>query len=123
MNYKNLLNKLLIIFLSTFTFSCGMPEKEAVDFKAAYKECNDSMKLLDIYNKDGTHFTEKDDFFRWDFISTVCSARARLYLDGYRIKKTARDEDVYIYRDSVKRNISIEKMFKHKVKSNNEEPY
>jgi hypothetical protein len=84
-----------IIVLSLI--SCGMSDKEI----AVYRECLDSMKYLDIYDKSGNHFTEIDDLFKREFEYEICNARAKLFVEGYRIKKIANQQDYTIFQNSL----------------------
>lgn len=105
---------LKILTATTFAislFSCGMSEKE-ID---AYKECANSIKYLDIYEKDGTHFSKTDEAKHFEM--TICSARAKLYVEGYRVKKVARQEDYKIYQLSTISNRKSYDMYKELIKS------
>jgi hypothetical protein len=88
---------MLTIIVLTIT-SCGMPDKEL----AVYRECRDSMRYLDIYDKSGKHFTKVDDIFKSEFEYKICGARAKLFIEGYRIKKTASQQDYKIYQLSLR---------------------
>ena len=82
---------------------------------SAFKECFDSAKNLDIYEKDGTHISETQD--GKDFIIKVCSTRADLYEEGYRIKKIIQDEDYKIYYHSQIQGRGLKKIYKELIVS------
>lgn len=112
---KNAVKFTIATILVLLTSSCGMSDEEAAVYVAAYKECADSVKLLDIYEKDGTHFSKTDE--GKDFEGKICRARARLYTEGYRIGKTAIESDYKIYQLDLISDRTVYGMYKELIKS------
>ncbi|CAM8377105.1 hypothetical protein MCECIE61_00638 [Candidatus Methylopumilus planktonicus] len=103
---------LLIVFINIS--SCGWSDKKM----GAFKDCFDSAKNLDIYEKDGTHISETQDGKA--FIVKVCSTRAELYEEGYRIKKIVQDEDYKIYYNSEIQGKRLKNIYQELIKSGKE---
>jgi hypothetical protein len=90
---KNTLKLAIATIIVTLLSACGLSDKEM----AIYRECANSVKYLDIYQKDGTHFSET--VVGESFTFRICSARAKLYVKGYRIKKIAQQDDYYVWQN------------------------
>lgn len=112
---KNSVKLTIATILVFLTSSCGMSDKETAIFLAVYKECTGSVKLLDIYEKDGTHFSKTDE--GRDFERNICLARAKLYTEGYRIRKTTTESDYKIYQLDVVSDRTAYGMYKELIKS------
>ena len=112
---KNAVKLTIATILVLLTSSCGMSDEEEAVYVAVYKECTGSVKLLDIYHKDGTHFSKTD--VGKDFERTVCGARARLYSEGYRIEKTAKQSDFKVYKLYLMSDRTVYGIYKELIKS------
>lgn len=86
--------------------------------KDVFKECFDSAKNLDIYEKDGTHISQTQD--GKVFIIKVCSTRADLFEEGYRIKKNIQDEDYKIYYHAEIQGKRLKNIYQELIKSGKE---
>lgn len=102
----------VLVFLAS---SCGMSDEQGAAYVSAYKECADSVGHLDIYRKDGTHFSKTD--LGKDFEREICGARAKLYTEGYRIGKTAKQGDYEIYQLYLMSDRSAYGVYKKLIKS------
>ena len=91
--------------------SCGMSKDEM----AVYKECTDSAKYLDLYEKDGTHISKSDE--GKGFVRKICLAREQLYVEGYRVGKTVKQSDYKVYQLSLMSNYSIRSIYMKQIKS------
>jgi len=89
---KNALKLANAAIMATLLSACGISDEEM----SIYKECANSVKYLDIYQKDGAHFSETD--VGREFKLRICGARAELYVEGYRIKKIARQSDYEVFQ-------------------------
>lgn len=101
--------------LATLIFSllltcCGVSERE----KVAFKKCYESVKYVDIYEKDGTHLSNTSEGY--DFAITICSARARLYDEGYRISLITNSNDWKVYQAHLFYNHSVYGIYKESIK-------
>ena len=90
---KNAIKFTVTTIMVALISSCGGMSDEKM---AVYKVCADSVKHLDLYEKNGTHFSKTDEGERFEM--KICLARAELYIEGYRIGKTAKESDFKVYQ-------------------------
>lgn len=112
---RSLLKFSFSIVIAGLISACGMTDEQNETLKVVYRECSESVKHLDIYEKDGTHFSKTSDGKKFEM--RICLARAQLYAEGYRIGKTSNESDWKIYQLSLMSNRSVKAMYKDLIKS------
>ena len=109
---KNAIKITVTTIVVALISSCGGISDEEI---AVYKVCANSVKHLDIYQKDGTHFSKTD--VGKDFKLRICLARAELYIEGYRIGKTAKESDYKVYQLYLMSDRTVYDIYKELIKS------
>ncbi len=75
--------------------SCGRSEKESLAIKSCFK----SGSKLDIYNEAGEQISKSEHGQR--MLMDVCSAKARLYVKGYRVEIVVDEIDYRLWASSL----------------------
>lgn len=110
MNLSKYIKSSLTVIASLLLYSCSASERE----KMAFKTCYDSVRYVDIYEKDGTHLSKTPE--AEDFAITICTARARLYDEGYRISLKTDSHDWKVYQTSKFSSRSVYGIYKEAIK-------
>lgn len=108
---KDMIKIALVTIVVALISSCEMSDAEMT----VYKECIDSAKKIDLYEKDGTHFSKTKE--GKTFERRICLARAKLYEEGYRIGKTVKQGDYKVYQLSLMSNASVRSIYMKQIKS------
>ncbi|AZG34589.1 hypothetical protein [Shewanella psychromarinicola] len=100
MGFKFTYVKIIILTICLIVLaSCGVSKKE----QEMRNSCIDSAKLLDIYDQEGKHYSEKS--FGRIAIKQICYVKVELYLDGYRIDKNININDIRLYQSDTNSNL------------------